>query len=151
MPHIDNVIVRFIPGGTLEEIVFFLNILKILEAMGIKVINTANSIEGTVDKLYTSYLLNNNNIKTPATYVMRNYEEACRFIRDDSNNSAWIYKPLFGSQGDNIKLIKSYHDLDTFENLSNIYYFQKYLENSISHDFRVLVIRNDEKIKCIFI
>ena len=24
MPHIDNVIVRFIPGGTLEEIVFFL-------------------------------------------------------------------------------------------------------------------------------
>ena len=43
--------------------------------------------------------------------------------------ATWIYKPLFGSQGDNIKLIKSYHDLDTFENLSNIYYFQKYLEN----------------------
>ena len=83
--------------------------------MTIKVINTANSIEGTVDKLYTSYLLNNNNIKTPATYVMRNYEEACRFIRDDSKNSTWIYKPLFGSQGDNIKLIKSYHDLDTFQ------------------------------------
>ena len=147
IPHIDNVIVRFIPGGTLEEIVFFLNILKILEAMGIKVINTATSIESTVDKLYTSYLLDNNNIKTPATYVMRSYEEACRFIRDNSKNSTWIYKPLFGSQGDNIKLIKSSHDLNTFENLSNVYYFQKYLENSTSYDFRVLVIRNGEKVK----
>ena len=147
MPHVDNVIVRFIPGGTLEEIVFFLNILKILEAMGIKVSNNAVSIEGTVDKLYTSYLLNNNNIKTPATYVMRRYEEASNFIKDNYKNNTWIYKPLFGSQGDDIKLIKSRDDLDAFENPSNIYYFQKYLENSTSYDFRVLVIRKDDNIK----
>ena len=147
MPHVDNVIVRFIPGGTLEEIVFFLNILKILEAMGIKVSNNAVSIEGTVDKLYTSYLLNNNNIKTPATYVMRSYEEASNFIKDNYKNNTWIYKPLFGSQGDDIKLIKSRDDLDAFENPSNIYYFQKYLENSTSYDFRVLVIRKDDNIK----
>ena len=57
MPRIDNVIVRFIPGGTLEEIVYYLNILKIMESMNIRVINSAISIEGTVDKLYTSYLL----------------------------------------------------------------------------------------------
>ena len=28
LSKIDNIIVRFIPGGTLEEIVFYLNILK---------------------------------------------------------------------------------------------------------------------------
>ena len=53
LPKIDNVIVRFIPGGTLEEIVFYLNILKIFESMNVRVVNNARSIESTVDKLYT--------------------------------------------------------------------------------------------------
>ena len=31
IPEIDNVIVRFVPGGTLEEITYYLNILKIFD------------------------------------------------------------------------------------------------------------------------
>ena len=81
LSKIDNIIVRFIPGGTLEEIVFYLNILKILESMNIRIINDARSIERTVDKLYTSYLLNQNKINTPKTYIMRGQEPASRFIK----------------------------------------------------------------------
>ena len=139
---IDNVIVRFIPGGSLEEIVFYLNILKIFQSMGIKVINTASSIERTVDKLYTSHLLNKNGIPTPKTYIFRGKERAKEFINKNNLSNGIVYKPLFGSQGDNIKLIKDLSDLEKVNNSSNIYYFQEYLDNDINHDYRVLILKN---------
>ena len=37
LPYFEYVVVRFIPGGSLEEITYYLNILKIFEAMGSKV------------------------------------------------------------------------------------------------------------------
>ena len=147
LPKIDNIIVRFIPGGTLEEIVFYLNILKILESMNVRVVNNASSIESTVDKLYTSYLLNNNNINCPKTYVMRGQEAASKFISNYHYESKLIYKPLFGSQGDNIRLIEGSSDLDKLDNQTNIYYFQEYLENRPNYDYRVLVINNKNNIK----
>ena len=147
LPKIDNIIVRFIPGGTLEEIVFYLNILKILESMNVRVVNNASSIESTVDKLYTSYLLNNNNINCPKTYVMRGQEAASKFISNYHYESKLIYKPLFGSQGDNIRLIDGSSDLDKLDNQTNIYYFQEYLENRPNYDYRVLVINNKNNIK----
>ena len=147
LPKIDNIIVRFIPGGTLEEIVFYLNILKILESMNVRVVNNASSIESTVDKLYTSYLLNHNNINCPKTYVMRGQEAASKFISNYHYESKLIYKPLFGSQGDNIRLIEGSSDLDKLDNQTNIYYFQEYLENRPNYDYRVLVINNKNNIK----
>ena len=147
LPKIDNIIVRFIPGGTLEEIVFYLNILKILESMNVRVVNNASSIESTVDKLYTSYLLNDNNINCPKTYVVRGHEAASKFISNYHYESKLIYKPLFGSQGDNIRLIEGSSDLDKLDNQTNIYYFQEYLENTPNYDYRVLVINNKKNIK----
>jgi len=147
LPKIDNIIVRFIPGGTLEEIVFYLNILKILESMNVRVVNNSSSIESTVDKLYTSYLLNDNNINCPKTYVMRGHEAASEFISNYHYESKLIYKPLFGSQGDNIRLIEGSSDLDKLDNQTNIYYFQEYLENRPNYDYRVLVINNNNDIK----
>ena len=147
LPKIDNIIVRFIPGGTLEEIVFYLNILKILESMNVRVVNNASSIESTVDKLYTSYLLNHNNINCPKTYVMRGQEAASKFISNYHYESKLIYKPLFGSQGDNIRLIDGSSDLDKLDNQTNIYYFQEYLENRPNYDYRVLVINNNNNVK----
>ena len=145
--EIDNVVVRFVPGGTLEEIVFYLNILKILQSMNVKVINTASSIECTVDKLYTSHLLNKNGIPTPTTYILRGQDKAKEFINKNCSFSEFVYKPLFGSQGDNIKLINNSFNLDELNNSSNIYYFQEYLDNTINHDYRVLIINNGKKLK----
>ncbi len=150
IPKVDNVLVRFIPGGTLEEIVFYLNILKILESINIRVINDARAIERTVDKLHTSYLLNQNNINTPKTYVSRGQESASRFIRNFNFDSSLIYKPLFGSQGDNIRLIRGSDDFDQLDNATNIYYFQEYLENIPNYDYRVLVINNKDNNKSFY-
>ena len=58
-----------------------------------------------------------------------------------------VYKPLFGSQGDNVKLIKHPSELKETDNFSNIYYFQDYLDNTVNHDYRILVIRNNDACK----
>ena len=147
IPQVDNVIVRFVPGGTLEEITYYLNILKIFEEMGVRVINTAQKIESTVDKLYTSYFLSKNNIKTPDTFVFRGYEKAKNFLDNEMSEKGIVYKPLFGSQGDNVKLIKHSSELKEIDNSSNIYYFQDYLDNTVNHDYRILVIRNNDACK----
>jgi len=147
IPQVDNVIVRFVPGGTLEEITYYLNILKIFEEMGVRVINTAQKIESTVDKLYTSYFLSKNNIKTPDTFVFRGYEKAKNFLDNEMSEKGIVYKPLFGSQGDNVKLIKHPSELKETDNFSNIYYFQDYLDNTVNHDYRILVIRNNDACK----
>jgi glutathione synthase/RimK-type ligase-like ATP-grasp enzyme len=56
-----------------------------------------------------------------------------------------IYKPLFGSQGDNIVKITKLSDFDKIINESNIFYIQKFLETKPSHDYRVLIAKNKNK------
>ena len=57
LDNVTDVMVRFIPNGSLEEIVTYLNILKIFKMQGANVVNTAENIELTVDKSLTTALL----------------------------------------------------------------------------------------------
>ena len=103
--------------------------------------------EKTIPQLYTSYFLSKNNIKTPDTFVFRGYEKAKNFLDNEMSEKGIVYKPLFGSQGDNVKLIKHPSELKEIDNSSNIYYFQDYLDNTVNHDYRILVIRNNDTCK----
>ena len=51
LTNITDVFVRHIPGGTLEEVIINLNILKVFESHNINVMNTSANIETTVPKL----------------------------------------------------------------------------------------------------
>ena len=53
----DGVFVRGVPGGSLEQVVFYLDILHALKLLGIPVYNDGRAIERTVDKGMTSFLL----------------------------------------------------------------------------------------------
>ena len=118
----SDVIVRYIPGGSLEEIVTYLNILRVFKNQGVNIINTAESIEKTVDKSLTSIILKNNNILTPKTWVIRGKNKSIEFAQELLKKHILIYKPLFGSQGDNIKKINKPSDIKNINNPSNIYY-----------------------------
>ena len=55
---IDGAFVRGIPGGTLEEVCFHLDILHFLELHNVTVFNNTLCIEKSVDKVRTSCILN---------------------------------------------------------------------------------------------
>ena len=143
----SNIFVRYVPGGSLEEIVHYLNILRSLRLSGCNVINTATQIEKTVDKSLTSLILRDNNISTPDTWVLRGDDQLYEKVDKLLKKNILIYKPLFGSQGENIVKIKNIDDLKKIDNSTNIYYLQKFIETKPSHDYRVLVISNTKNRK----
>ncbi len=147
LDNVTDVMVRFIPNGSLEEIVTYLNILKIFKMQGANVVNTAENIELTVDKSLTTALLNSLNINTPKTWVIRGKKETKNLVKKILKECKLIYKPIFGSQGNNIKKIEELEDLDSIHNESNIYYLQEFLDTDPFHDYRVLIVKNINKNK----
>jgi glutathione synthase/RimK-type ligase-like ATP-grasp enzyme len=96
LQEIDAVLQRLIPKVSLEKIIFRIDALHWLEHLGIAVMNSATAIERTVDKFYTSALLEAEGLPTPRTVVAERMEDAMtafRALRDV------IVKPLFGSGG----------------------------------------------------
>src|SRR3990172_417256 len=57
-------LVRTIPTGSLEQIIFRMDALHRLENLGVRVVSSAAAIERTVDKYYTSFLLADADIPT---------------------------------------------------------------------------------------
>ena len=108
----DAVFVRGVPGGSLEEVVFYLDILHALKAMGIPVYNDGRAIEFSVDKGMTSFLLQNAGLPTPATWIVRDRGEALSIAEGElKQGHRLVTKPLFGSQGEGLRLFEKMTDL----------------------------------------
>ena len=143
LSDIEGAFVRGIPGGTLEEVCFHLDILHFLELHGITVFNNTLCIEKSVDKVRTSSILNANKIPTPKTYVTSNIKDLQKFRKEFSDLPS-VCKPIFGSQGKGLEILDSENNHPDYENLNNVYYQQEFLENpnGIFADWRLFVIKD---------
>jgi len=139
----DGVFVRGVPGGSLEEVVFYLDVLHALRELNILVYNDARAIERSVDKGMTSFLLDQAGIPTPPTWVGNDVHRAYSFIRKQLNlGYKVVAKPIFGSQGKNLQLITKPDDIADFTVYNKIYYLQRFIETgtNAAHDWRLFVI-----------
>jgi RimK family alpha-L-glutamate ligase len=93
----DVVVVRGIPRGSLEQVVFRVDALHALGAVGVRAVNSAHAIERTVDKFLASALLAAAAIPTPRTVVCERAEDALAAFTELGSDV--IVKPLFGSMG----------------------------------------------------
>ena len=82
------VIVRAIPGGSLEQVIFRVDALHRLARLGIPVINSARCIERSVDKYFTSTLLEDAGVPTPRTRVCERFDDAMAAF-DDLGGTRW--------------------------------------------------------------
>jgi len=146
----DGVFVRGVQGGTLEEVVFYLDVLHALHELNIIVYNSARAIERSVDKGMTSFLLENAGIRTPPTWVGNDVHQAYSFIRRElAMGYKVVAKPLFGSQGKDLQLITKPEDITNYKVYNKIYYLQRFIQTAqdSAFDWRVFVI-GDEVIAC---
>ena len=137
------VFVRGVPGGTLEQVIFRLNILHALSEMGILVYNNPRGIERTVDKAMTSFLLKQAGLPTPKTWICESNEKAeYIYRRECGQGKKLVIKPLFGSQGIGVHLLDGDTGLIHDENFAGIYYLQSFVDcgDKDSFDIRVFVI-----------
>ena len=138
-----GVFVREVPGGSLEEVVYYLDVLHGFEAMGVPVYNDAGAIERSVDKVRASFLFALHGVPTPRTYAARDLKAARAVLRDWlARDGAVVAKPIFGSQGQGLQRLSRdapHLDLDAGR---GVWYLQQYVapEAGPSRDWRVLVI-----------
>lgn len=136
----DAVLARIIPAGSLEQIIYRVDALHWLEDRGIPVVNSPRTIERTVDKFYTSTLLQQSGIPTPDTVVCERIDDAIPAFREMRDV---IVKPLFGSMGlgmvrvtDEDTAWRVFRALDA---IRSVYYLQRTVAHS-GRDVRAFVI-----------
>jgi RimK family alpha-L-glutamate ligase len=137
----DAVMVRSMSGGAFEAVTLRLGILHALRALGVTVWNDARAIERCVDKSMTSFLLARAGIPTPATWATGSYAAAQEIVRREAVSGPLVLKPLFGSQGRGLRLIRAEPDLPPPGDVAGAYYLQRYVgaERAGFRDFRLFV------------
>ncbi len=139
----DAVFVRGVPGGSLQEVVFYLDILHALKIMGIPVYNDGHAVERSVDKGMTSFLLKYARLKTPLTWVLKDRSSALAIAEQElKKGHCVISKPLFGSQGEGVRRIEKMTDLFWLTSSNGVYYLQRFVdcEGQGYSDIRVFVV-----------
>lgn len=137
----DVVVVRGIPAGSLEQIIFRVDALHLLEAAGVTVVNAARAIERTVDKFLASALLARAGLSTPRTVACQSREEALRAF--DELGGDVIVKPLFGAMGLGMARVEHRDIAHRVFGALEIQRAVFYLQETIAHagrDVRALVI-----------
>jgi RimK family alpha-L-glutamate ligase len=137
---VDAVLARIIPSGSLEQIIFRVDALHRLEDRGVRVMNSPRAIERTVDKFWTSALLEQCGVPTPETVVCDNAEEATAAFRALGDV---IVKPLFGSMGLGMVRVSdeemAFRVFRTIEQIRGVYYLQRTI-NHEGVDIRAFVV-----------
>lgn len=141
----DAVFVRAVAAGTFEEVTFRLDVLHALEHSGVVIYNDAVSIERTVDKAMTSFLLGKNRVPTPPVWVCAKADAAHATIRAQlGKGCALVQKPLFGNCGRGLQRIDSRdYQLDAAL-INGVYYLQRFIDQDEHNgrDWRVFVINH---------
>jgi RimK family alpha-L-glutamate ligase len=97
LQELDAMITRPISRGTLEQILFRMNLLHKLERSGMLIINPPQAIERAVDKYCSLTIFQENKIPVPRTAVTASYNEALKCFEELEGDI--VVKPLFGSRG----------------------------------------------------
>jgi RimK family alpha-L-glutamate ligase len=134
------VLARIIPAGSLEQIIFRVDALHWLESRGVRVMNPPRAIERTVDKFYTSALLQDAGVATPETVVCERSDVAMEAFRQMGDA---VVKPLFGSMGLGMVRVSdeevAWRVFRALEAIRGVYYLQRTVDHG-GRDVRAFVI-----------
>jgi tetrahydromethanopterin:alpha-L-glutamate ligase len=138
----DGAFVRFVPGGSFEEVTLYLGVLHALRELGVTVWNDARAIERCVDKSTTTFFLQREGLPTPRTFASVSRSEAEEIASTVlGEGHRLVQKPLFGAQGKGLRLIASLADLSPSEEVNGVYYLQEFVPAAQEQhqDWRVFV------------
>jgi RimK family alpha-L-glutamate ligase len=135
------VIVRAIPGGSLEQVIFRIDALHRLARLGVRVINSPRCVERTVDKYFTSALLEEAGLPTPRTRVCERLDDALAAF--EALGGDVVVKPLFGSEGRGIVRVSdpdlAYRTCRALEVTRSVFYLQEFVPHG-GRDIRAFVV-----------
>src|SRR5213594_784569 len=133
----DAVLARIIPNGSLEQIIYRVDALHWIEKRGVLVMNSPRAIERSVDKFYTTALLQEAGLPTPETVVCEGATDAMTAVVAMGDV---IIKPLFGSMGHGCVRVSdpdvAFRVVRSLEQLRTVFYVQRVVDHG-GRDIRV--------------
>jgi len=141
LSELEAVIVRPVGRGSLEEIIFRMDLLHRLVRLGTYVLNPPSAIERSIDKYYALALLEEAGLPVPRTVVAENADAALGGFRELGGDV--VVKPIFGSRGVGSTRIS---DADVAERVLRALEFNHqvaYIQEFVPHgnfDFRIFVL-----------
>jgi RimK family alpha-L-glutamate ligase len=136
----DAVLARIVPNGSLEQIIFRMDALHWLVERGVPVINSPRAIERSVDKFFTSALLQEAGLPTPETLVCESPADAMAAVRAMGDV---ILKPIFGSMGHGMVRVDNpevaFRIVRALDQVRAVFYVQRAVDHG-GRDVRVFVI-----------
>ena len=136
----DAVLARIIPNGSLEQIIYRVDALHWIEERGVPVMNSPRAIERSVDKFYTTALLQEAGLPTPETVVCESAADAMAAVRAMGDV---IIKPIFGSMGHGMVRVSdpdvAFRVVRALEQVRAVFYVQRAVDHG-GRDVRVFVV-----------
>jgi RimK family alpha-L-glutamate ligase len=130
---LDGLIVRPIGRGSLEELVFRMDVLYRLQRLGFYVINPPEAIEHCVDKYDILAILEENGVAVPRTAVTENVEEALKAF--DELGGDVVVKPIFGSRGVGLTRVNDREVASTIFRAITFHHGVIYIQQFVQHGF----------------
>jgi ribosomal protein S6--L-glutamate ligase len=139
-----GVLVRMMPPGSLEQVVFRMDALHRACAAGVTVWNPPRAVEAAVDKYLALAILDRACLPVPETWAGQTADEALdAFDRLDGDV---VLKPLFGSEGRGLIRISdrelAWRAFHALERLGSVLYLQRAIRHP-GHDLRAFVLRGE--------
>jgi ribosomal protein S6--L-glutamate ligase len=137
----DGVLVRTMPPGSLEQVVFRMDLLHRAQARGVTVLNPPRAVETCVDKYLAIANLEAAGLRVPPTVACQHADAALEAF--ETLGGDVVVKPLFGSEGRGMMRISdpemAWRTFRTLERTQSVLYLQQFIRHP-GWDLRVFVL-----------
>jgi ribosomal protein S6--L-glutamate ligase len=137
----DRVLVRTMPPGSLEQVVFRMDALHRLQAAGVRVLNPPRAVETCVDKYLATAQLAAAGLPVPPTIVCQHADDAMEAFEVLGRDV--VVKPLFGAEGRGMVRLTdeevAWRTFRTLEHLQAVLYVQQFIPHD-GWDLRAFVL-----------
>jgi len=137
----DAVLVRTMPPGSLEQVVFRMDVLQRLQAAGKRVLNPPLALEICIDKYLATARLEAAGLRVPPTIVCQDSDQALEAFARLGGDV--VVKPLFGSEGRGMVRVNdpevAWRTFRAVERAQAVLYLQQFIPHP-GWDLRVFVM-----------
>lgn len=138
---VDAILVRTMPVGTLDQIIFRVDLLHRLRESGVCVVNSPRCLEVSIDKYLTTVKLQQAGLPVPRTIACQHLDAAHEAFEKLGGDV--VVKPLFGGEGRGILRVDSADLADrvfkTLLSLGQVLYLQEFVAHP-GFDIRVFLL-----------
>jgi ribosomal protein S6--L-glutamate ligase len=141
LSRVDRILVRTMPAGSLEQVIFRMDVLHRLVAGGVRVLNPPRALEAAIDKYLACCRMEAAGLPVPPTVACESSDAALAAFHTLGGDV--VVKPLFGSEGKGITRVNdadvAYRVFRALERTGAVLYVQQFIPHD-GCDLRAFVL-----------